>query len=69
MFRLRGCPRCKEDLREDKDKYGKYVTRLQCGYHESETKDSSSLSSPGQQERPSQKIGIQYTADVNLMPA
>ena len=46
MFRLRGCPRCKGDLREDKDKYGKYVTRLQCGYHESETKDSSPLFLP-----------------------
>jgi hypothetical protein len=40
MFRLRGCPRCNGDLREGKDKYGKYLTCLQCGYHESETKDS-----------------------------
>ena len=39
MFRLRGCLRCNGDLREGNDKYGKYVTCLQCGYHQCETKD------------------------------
>ena len=41
MFQLKGCPRCKGDLREDQDQYGRFVICLQCGYHESETKDIS----------------------------
>ena len=39
MLRLRSCPRCNGDLREASDKYGDYLTCLQCGYHRSETKD------------------------------
>jgi hypothetical protein len=39
MFWLKGCPRCKGDLHEDKDKYGSYVSCLQCGYHRSNTSD------------------------------
>lgn len=39
MFKLKACPRCRGDLREDLDKYGEYAICMQCGYHQSETKD------------------------------
>jgi hypothetical protein len=39
MFWLRGCPRCNGDLYEDRDKYGRYVSCVQCGYHRSEPPD------------------------------
>jgi hypothetical protein len=39
MFRLKACPRCRGDLREDRDKYGNYATCLQCGYHQSDSED------------------------------
>jgi uncharacterized protein YbaR (Trm112 family) len=39
MFKLKACPRCRGDLREDRDKYGKYSICMQCGYHEIDTED------------------------------
>jgi len=39
MFRLKACPRCRGDLRQDRDKYGEYSVCMQCGYHQSETAD------------------------------
>ena len=47
MFWLKGCPRCKGDLYEDTDKYGHYVSCLQCGYHCSKTQSYPSLLAPG----------------------
>lgn len=41
MFRLKACPRCRGDLREDRDKYGNYATCLQCGYHQSDSQGDS----------------------------
>jgi hypothetical protein len=41
MFWLKSCPRCNGDLYEGKDKYGRYVSCLQCGYHRSKTQDTS----------------------------
>ena len=32
MIFFKACPRCKGDLYEDKDKYGKFLSCLQCGY-------------------------------------
>lgn len=29
---LKTCPRCRGDLREESDIYGKYVACVQCGY-------------------------------------
>lgn len=29
---LKGCPRCKGDIRASQDEYGKYIHCLQCGY-------------------------------------
>ena len=46
MFWLKGCPRCKGDLYEDKDKYGHYVSCLQCGYHRNKIQDSAPLFLP-----------------------
>ena len=43
MFKLKGCPRCGGDLREERDKYGAYDICLQCGFHQS---DSADLSPP-----------------------
>ena len=40
MFLLKACPRCSGDLREDSDKYGRFLLCLQCGYHKSDTKDT-----------------------------
>lgn len=40
MLRLKGCPRCHGDLREGKDRYGEYLTCLQCGYHQSDGRDA-----------------------------
>jgi len=33
MFWLRCCPRCNGDLYEEIDRYGSYITCLQCGHH------------------------------------
>ena len=41
MFKLKGCPRCGGDLREERDKYGTYEICLQCGFHKSDTPDGS----------------------------
>jgi hypothetical protein len=49
MFWLKGCPRCKGDLYEDTDKYGRYVNCLQCGYHCIQTQGYSSLLAPDQE--------------------
>lgn len=46
MFWLKGCLRCKGDLYEDKDKYGRYVTCLQCGYQRSQIQDVAPLFLP-----------------------
>ena len=32
MFWLKSCPRCKGDLYENKDIYGRYVACFQCGH-------------------------------------
>ena len=32
MYWLKACPRCRGDLREEKDFYGAYVACIQCGY-------------------------------------
>lgn len=32
MLRLKSCPRCRGDVRTDKDHYGWYEECLQCGY-------------------------------------
>jgi hypothetical protein len=29
---LKGCPKCRGDLREDGDKFGAYIACVQCGY-------------------------------------
>jgi DNA-directed RNA polymerase subunit RPC12/RpoP len=29
---LKTCPRCRGDLREESDVYGKYIACVQCGY-------------------------------------
>ena len=34
MILLKGCPRCRGDLKTDKDFYGEYRECLQCGYME-----------------------------------
>ncbi len=39
MFKLKACPRCQGDLREERDKYGSYEICLQCGYHRSDSAD------------------------------
>jgi hypothetical protein len=46
MFWLKGCPRCKGDLYEDTDKYGHYVSCLQCGYHCVQTQEVTPLFLP-----------------------
>jgi hypothetical protein len=33
MMRLKDCPKCHGDLYESRDRYGRYVTCLQCGHH------------------------------------
>lgn len=32
MLKLKSCPRCKGDVRIDRDEYGWYEECLQCGY-------------------------------------
>ena len=32
MLRLKSCPRCKGDIRLDRDQYGWYEECFQCGY-------------------------------------
>ncbi len=32
MFFFKKCPRCHGDLFEDSDRYGKFISCLQCGY-------------------------------------
>jgi hypothetical protein len=32
MYWLKACPRCRGDLREEKDLYGVFITCIQCGY-------------------------------------
>jgi len=32
MYWLKACPRCRGDLREEKDIHGLFVTCIQCGY-------------------------------------
>lgn len=32
MMMLKGCPRCRGDLRIDRDNYGEYKQCVQCGY-------------------------------------
>ena len=34
MFWFKLCPRCFGDLSEDRDYYGKFITCMQCGYHQ-----------------------------------
>jgi len=29
---LKECPRCRGDLREESDSYGRYISCMQCGY-------------------------------------
>lgn len=32
MLKLKGCPKCKGDMVDDKDAYGRYEQCMQCGY-------------------------------------
>ena len=32
MIKLKGCPKCHGDLYLETDRYGRYMTCLQCGY-------------------------------------
>ncbi|MFC1893744.1 hypothetical protein ACFLYR_06960 [Chloroflexota bacterium] len=32
MLRLKGCPKCRGDIRRDEDHYGWYEQCIQCGY-------------------------------------
>ena len=40
MFWLKSCPRCFGDLYEDTDKYGKFISCMQCGHYLSETEEA-----------------------------
>ena len=33
MFWLKGCPRCRGDLYENSDIYGRYIDCFQCGHY------------------------------------
>jgi hypothetical protein len=39
MFWLKSCPRCRGDLCEGKDVYGRYVACLQCGHYLGEAEE------------------------------
>jgi hypothetical protein len=39
MFWLKSCPRCRGDLYEGKDVYGRYVACLQCGHYLGEAEE------------------------------
>jgi len=32
MLRIKGCPRCKGDIKKNSDTYGSYLECLQCGH-------------------------------------
>ena len=34
MYLLKQCPRCKGDLTTDRDRYGQFISCLQCGHCE-----------------------------------
>ena len=36
---LKSCPRCRGDLYENRDIYGRYVDCLQCGHHMTEVEE------------------------------
>ncbi len=40
MLTFKGCPRCRGDLHADRDRYGKYIECLQCGFIEDLGKES-----------------------------
>ena len=44
MLHLKACPRCKGDIKTNKDMYGEYKECLQCGYMEDIVKPNEYLS-------------------------
>lgn len=37
---LKGCPRCRGDLREEADQYGAFISCVQCGFIPTESEEA-----------------------------
>ena len=39
MMWLKGCPKCRGDLYDNRDHYGRYIVCMQCGHHLSDSEE------------------------------